>query len=186
MAAYTPKFKPKVRTNPLIGSAAYTWDDLGRFHFVTVDITNSSPELIARLQDQRSEHRLGVKKVRLASKFSAPKITDFNTLSDLDGHYQIEKALKLVCINYGMIGAFQILKETAQYIPFKAAHTLQDGTIVAEQAETAPVYATRDMFQLDEKFTEDLQNLQHPLGRSLQLDQRPRFGTHLKQLPSRQ
>ena len=110
-AAHTPKFQPKVRTNPLIGSAAYTWDDLGRFHFVTVDITNSSPELIARLQDQRSEHRLGVKKVRLASKFSAPKITDFNTLSDLDGHYQIEKALKLVCINYGMIGAFEILEQ---------------------------------------------------------------------------
>ena len=91
----------------------------------------------------------------LASKFSAPKITDFNTLSDLDGHYQIEKALKLVCINYGIIGAFQIREETAAYKPYKAAHTAQDGTAVPEQAEIAPVYSSRDMFKLDEKFTED-------------------------------
>ena len=143
-AAHTPKFQPKVRTNPLIGSAAYTWDDLGRFHFVTVDPVGASAELIARLQDQRSEHRLGVKKVRLASKFSAPKITDFNTLSDLDGHYQIEKALKLVCINYGIIGAFEILKQTAAYKPFVPANPT---TGDAEQPETAPVYKSRDMFQ---------------------------------------
>jgi hypothetical protein len=146
MAAHTPKFKSKVRTNPLIGSAAYTWDDLGRFHFVTVDRDNASDELIARLQDQRSEHRLGVKKVRLASKFSAPKITDFNTLSDLDGHYQIEKALKLVCINFGILGAFQILKETTKYVPFRAAYTDQQGNQVAEQARTLENFHSQGIF----------------------------------------
>ena len=92
-AVHVPQFNPKVRSNPLIGSAAYTWDDLGRFHFVTVDPKNTSTELIARLQDQRSEHHLGIKKVRLASKFSAPKITNFNTLSDLDGHCHYVKNL---------------------------------------------------------------------------------------------
>ena len=109
MATHIPKIKPKTRANPLLGSAAYTWEDLGGFHFVTGNINKATPKLITHLQEQRSEHRLGVKKVCLASKFSAPKITNFNTLSDLDGHYHIEKALKLVCINVGsLIEGFSI------------------------------------------------------------------------------
>ena len=39
---HVPKFQPKVCLSPLIGSAAYTWDDLGRFHFVTVDPVGAS------------------------------------------------------------------------------------------------------------------------------------------------
>jgi len=98
MTAYVPKYNPKNHTNPLVGSAAYTWEDLGCFH--DINLTKASPELVARLQDQRSEHRLSVKKVKLTSKFSNPKITNFNTLSNLNNHYTIKKALKMVATNY--------------------------------------------------------------------------------------
>jgi len=143
------RFKPKTRSNPLIGSAAYNWDDLGRFH--NIDTTAATTELTARLTEQRSEHCLGVKKAKLPSKFSAPKISDFNTLSELDSHYSIEKALKASATNFGILKAFEIAKEATPYVEYRAADPANNAP---EQQERAATYTLRDMFQLDLKFTD--------------------------------
>ena len=152
MAAHA-RFKPKTRSNPLIGSAAYTWDDLGRFH--NIDTNTATTDLIARLTEQRFEHCLGVKKAKLPSKFSAPKISDFNTLSELDSHYSIEKALKASATNFGILKAFKIAKERTAYVEYRAAVTATDGTVTTqEREEAAATYNFRDMFKLDLKFTD--------------------------------
>ena len=80
-----PRFAPVPRMNSMIGSAAYTWEDLGQF----MSQTGTAAEQAQNLE-QRAEHNQVIKKEKLPSKFSALKITDFNTLKELDGHYNFE------------------------------------------------------------------------------------------------
>ena len=46
--------------------------------------------LRAQYQEQCVKYHQAIKKEKLSSKFSAPKITNFNTLKELDGYYNSE------------------------------------------------------------------------------------------------